>query len=94
MLWRNHAPNLKQQLPPDTDGLVKHKAKRITGERKAGGKSWQTSQPNAFRREPCGWNSQPHAWLSHIDFMPAKLNLVTMWLDWRDSPPWQNFKVT
>lgn len=26
--------------------------------------------------------------------MPAICNLVTMWLDWKDPPAWQNFKVT
>lgn len=65
-------------------GSLNHRAKRITGDRKSGWKSWQSSQSNAFCREPCGWLSQPRAQLSHTDFMPAICNLVTMWLDWKD----------
>ena len=75
-------------------GSLNHRAKRITGDRKSGWKPWQSLQSNAFGREPCGWLSQPRAHLSHTDFMPAICNLVTMWLDWKDPPAWQNFKVT
>lgn len=85
-------PNLKNWLLPGTSRHIQHRARRITGDRKPGWKSWQTHKQTL--RAPCGWLPQPHTQLSHIDSTPATNNLVTMWLDWRDSPLWQNFKVT